>query len=516
MIVVVLMTRILCILAVFFGMLSVAHAQLQRPISGVVAASSGAIEVRYQEPDGTEVGRIAGIGDPIYLDDEIITGPDTSLQILLKDQTVFTIGPNAVLVFDEFIYDPQSNEPGSLSASVKKGAFKFVSGKISKKSPKAMILKLPNATASIRGTTVAGRVQEDGESDVILLSGAINVTSASSPLGVDIFQSGWGANISAAGAVSDPFLLTTDLLDQILSEASVEAPAAAQSQEGGTTSTAQAASNAVGEIALTVEAQVIADFTANVTETLAANGETEVSVNDLFGLILGNSDLLAQLEAQGLDLTDAPTDLNYAYLDTRLVSMLASGAGPEFMRLLSDGAGGHYINHFNVPPDMANLISDAYSGSVRFQSSGLAFAPQADATSASGTASYDYSISYDDATATGSFTISNLEIDGVSFGSGTDSFNNLSLAGLPQVGYEDDMDMVLAAGQEVFEVELASMNLSDGGNNATAKLNSSLGSITNGVDVVDGILGSTNIMVENNADFEKRARVEKYEVGRRE
>ena len=156
---------------------STAHAQLQRPISGVVAASSGPVEVRYVSPAGEDIGRSAGIGDPIYLDDEIVTGPDTSLQILLKDQTVFSIGPNAVLVFDEFIYDPSGGSENSLTASVKKGAFKFISGKISKKNPEAMKLKLPNATASIRGTTVAGRVQENGDADVILLSGAISVTN---------------------------------------------------------------------------------------------------------------------------------------------------------------------------------------------------------------------------------------------------------------------------------------------------------------------------------------------------
>ena len=126
-------TRFVAIMAVFAAT-SLAHAQLQRPISGVVAASSGPVEVSYVAPDGQSIGRVAGIGDPIYLDDEITTGPETSLQILLKDQTVFTIGPNAVLVFDEFIYDPSGTEAASLTASVKKGAFKFISGKISKKS----------------------------------------------------------------------------------------------------------------------------------------------------------------------------------------------------------------------------------------------------------------------------------------------------------------------------------------------------------------------------------------------
>ena len=504
------MFRFVSVLFVLFTMVASAHAQLQRPISGVVAASSGKIEVRYIAPDGNEIGRMAGLGDPIYLNDEISTGPDTSLQILLKDQTVFTIGPNAILVFDEFIYDPSGNEAGSLTASVKKGAFKFVSGKISKKSPEAMRLKLPNATASIRGTTVAGRVSEEGESDVILLSGAISVTSEASPTPIDIFQPGWGTSISIAGTVSDPFLLPTDALNAILSEASVDAPAA------GEEASLTTAATVVSEAVLTVEEQVIEAFTTEVTQTLAANGEAEVSVTDLFTLILNNADILSQFQAQGIDLTELDGPPTYAYLDTALVSMLASGAGPEYMTLLSNGSGGYYLNHTNTSPDLANLISDSYSSSVRFSSSGLAFAAQGGASSASGTASYDYSYSYADATATGSFTINNLVIDGNNYGSGTESFSNLSLYGLDQAGYDGDMDMELNPGQEVFEVELADMTLNNSGNEAHATLNSSLGSITNGSDVIDGLLGSTNIMVSDTFDNSLSARVEKYEVGRRE
>ena len=506
------MTRISLIIMLIISFVSTAYAQLQRPISGVVAASSGPVEVRYLSPTGEDIGRIAGIGDPIYLDDEIVTGPDTSLQILLKDQTVFSIGPNAVLVFDEFIYDPAGNSENSLTASVKKGAFKFISGKISKKSPEAMKLKLPNATASIRGTTVAGRVQENGDADVFLLSGAISVQNIINPVPVDIIQPGWGTSITAAGAIADPFQLTVEAINDVLSEATVEA---ALSEEAPLLSTNAAA--AASAAVLTADEQVIAEFTELATDTFAAAGETEVNVADLFGLILSNADLVRQLEEQGLDIADAPTDINYAYLDTRLISMLASGAGPEFMVLQADGNGGHFLNHADLDPAMANLVSDSYSGSVTFASSGLAFAPRENATSVSGTASYNYTIFYDDASASGSFSIDGLEMNGVTYGDLNVPFTNKMLNGANQVQYEGDSDDYLFAGQEVFEVELATGNFTDDNNLiiGSASLNSSLGSITDGSDVVDGILGSTNIMVMDNNDGSIRSRVEKYEVGRR-
>ena len=113
--------RILAVIGLIFSFIASASAQLQRPISGVVAATSGKIEINYIAPYGEAIGRFAGIGDPIYLNDEIITGLTRLLQVLLKDQTVFTIGPNAILVFDEFIYDPSSDEAGSSASLLKKG-----------------------------------------------------------------------------------------------------------------------------------------------------------------------------------------------------------------------------------------------------------------------------------------------------------------------------------------------------------------------------------------------------------
>ena len=520
-----IVVRFLCSLSLMLMLALPSFAQLQRPISGVVAASSGKVEVRYMAPDGAEIGRVAGVGDPIYLDDEIITGPDTSLQILLKDQTVFTIGPNAILVFDEFIYDPTGAEESSLTASVQKGAFKFISGKISKKSPEAMRLKLPNATASVRGTTVAGRVSEEGDADVILLSGAISVTSDINPAPIDIFQPGWGTSISAVGAVSDPFQLTAEALDSILAEASVEAPAEQQDQaaeaatdgEGEQTEDGATTTTALLQTDLTPEQAVIAEFTQTVATELAANGETEVAIGDLFNLILANSDLVAQLEAQGLDVTDAPTDINYAYLDTQLVSMLASGASPEYMKLLSDGSGGYYLNHSDIDPTLAQMVSESYSGSVTFTGSGLNFAARGSSTSASGTASFDYTIFYDTARATGSFAINGLQINGANYGDASQSFTNISLYNRSQVDFVDDGidDFQVDVGDEIFEVELATVTFNEGGNEAFAQLNSSLGSITDGTDVVDGILGSTNIMVNDTSDGELRARVEKHGVGRK-
>ncbi len=60
------------------------------------------------------------------------------MQILLLDETVFTLGSGARLTIDEFVFDP-STQSGSVTTQITKGAFRFLSGgKLAKSSPTAM------------------------------------------------------------------------------------------------------------------------------------------------------------------------------------------------------------------------------------------------------------------------------------------------------------------------------------------------------------------------------------------
>ena len=131
---------------------------------GIVAAVNGRVEVL--KPG--QIGRAVESGEPIYLGDEISTGSEGRLQILLMDETVFTIGPNSAIVIDTFVYDPLTHE-GELKAKVVKGVFRFLTGKIAKKKPTQMEVELPSGTIGIRGTIVAGEV--NGKESLVMLMG---------------------------------------------------------------------------------------------------------------------------------------------------------------------------------------------------------------------------------------------------------------------------------------------------------------------------------------------------------
>ena len=99
------------------------------------------------------VARQALIKEPVFLGDRVTSKIGSSLQVLLKDDSTFTVGPQCDMVIDKFVYDPKSNN-NSISAKVKKGMFRFASGKVSKSNPQQVNVTTPTATMGIRGTMV--------------------------------------------------------------------------------------------------------------------------------------------------------------------------------------------------------------------------------------------------------------------------------------------------------------------------------------------------------------------------
>ena len=122
---------------------------------GTSAAVRGKVFVTTQ---GAQ--RQAAVRQSILLADRVLTKDASALQILLLDQTTFTVAQNANVTIDRFVYDPDRST-GEVAASVTKGAFRFVSGKIGRSNPQSTAIRTPAATIGIRGTMVEGVVGAD-------------------------------------------------------------------------------------------------------------------------------------------------------------------------------------------------------------------------------------------------------------------------------------------------------------------------------------------------------------------
>ncbi len=122
---------------------------------GINAAIRNKVEIR----SGRQV-RPAVLRARVMLNDEVRTGASSQLQILLLDRTVFTVGANARVAVDRFVYDPRSNSR-STGVSVTKGAFRFMSGRSLGRPSGPVSVRTPVATIGIRGTIFEGVVGED-------------------------------------------------------------------------------------------------------------------------------------------------------------------------------------------------------------------------------------------------------------------------------------------------------------------------------------------------------------------
>jgi len=109
-------------------------------------------DVRIKSAEDERI-RQAIIKEPVFLGDNVNSSVGSSLQVLLKDNSTFTVGPQCDIVIDEFVYDPKKNN-NTLSAKVKKGMFRFTSGNVSKTNPDEVKVTTPTATMGIRGTMI--------------------------------------------------------------------------------------------------------------------------------------------------------------------------------------------------------------------------------------------------------------------------------------------------------------------------------------------------------------------------
>jgi len=123
-----------------------------------IGTTSSVQGTAYVLTDGAR--RKAQVRSSIQLNDEVQTKDDSALQIMLLDQTIFTVGQNCSIVIDEFVYDPNTSV-GDLSAQVLTGAFRYMSGQIGKTNPINASINTPSSTIGIRGTFFEGVVGED-------------------------------------------------------------------------------------------------------------------------------------------------------------------------------------------------------------------------------------------------------------------------------------------------------------------------------------------------------------------
>ena len=163
------MKKILSTIIALFFVFNITQAEekidIDKQLIGIVGAVSGTAKTNTRELKA---------GDKIYLNETIYAGIDSGTQILLLDQSTFTIGSDSEVVMDTFIYNPATND-GKIVANVKKGSLKIISGLISKKNPDSLTVNVPEGTLGSRGTEFQTIVSNQ-KTDTLLIGPGKNNT----------------------------------------------------------------------------------------------------------------------------------------------------------------------------------------------------------------------------------------------------------------------------------------------------------------------------------------------------
>jgi hypothetical protein len=129
--------------------------------AGVYAQDVGEIKTvkgaAHVERGGKKLPAAAGM--QLRQADTVVTGTDGAVGITFLDNSLFSAGPNSVLVINKYRFDTTTHA-GEFDASLNKGSLAVVSGKMVKQSPESMRIRTPSSIMGVRGTEFVVKVND--------------------------------------------------------------------------------------------------------------------------------------------------------------------------------------------------------------------------------------------------------------------------------------------------------------------------------------------------------------------
>jgi len=177
-------------------------------LSGLAGGQATAQEVigavtRIQgEASGTrgDATRALGLTASVFLNEIVTTGEAARLELTFADNTRLTLGEKTKLTLDSYVFNPAASS-GTIRLGVV-GAFRLLSGRVSKLATSDVSVTTSVATIGIRGTEFWAGPIDNQALGVLLIEGAVGVSNAA---GEQILsRPGQGTNIATPGAAPGP------------------------------------------------------------------------------------------------------------------------------------------------------------------------------------------------------------------------------------------------------------------------------------------------------------------------
>ena len=135
--------------------------------------------------------KTAVVGAPVQMSDALRTGANARLQITFRDGTLLTLGENARVVIDRYVFNPDQST-GAMALKTTTGAMRFATGRLNQMRNKDITVSTPYAALAVRGTEFwMGPI--DGHHGALLLKGKVRVSNQGGA--VTLSEPGQGTDI---------------------------------------------------------------------------------------------------------------------------------------------------------------------------------------------------------------------------------------------------------------------------------------------------------------------------------
>ncbi len=179
--------------------------QRRLTLSGFAQQKVGVNSAVNTNANGTPPGgttRRLVIGQEVVHNEDIKTDGNGQTQILFLDGSSVSVGPNADLLIDDFVYDPATGT-GKMTLTAVRGAMRFVGGKLSKQD-NAVTLHIGTATIGVRGGVFVADVQPDGKAEGHFVYGQAVTVSGQSGCSHLVYRSGFAVDVRRGGCPDSP------------------------------------------------------------------------------------------------------------------------------------------------------------------------------------------------------------------------------------------------------------------------------------------------------------------------
>ena len=148
---------------------------------GDAAAGVGVTSATDGDPLGKppqEAERVLRIGIDVQANELITTNANDRAHLVFLDGSSLTVGPDARLTIDKFVFDPNT-KTGELAINASKGVLRLVGGKISKTAP--ITITTPSGTIGIRGGITILDVKPSQTDSIFVFGKDMTVRGAGPP-----------------------------------------------------------------------------------------------------------------------------------------------------------------------------------------------------------------------------------------------------------------------------------------------------------------------------------------------